>query len=482
MLGLPREATPTEIKQAFRKHSRNSHPDLNPELGANTRFLEIHQAYETLIDPVKRENYDRYLEEENDAPLNFEILYSRSAILPLDEPQLLYALINISPNTRLASKTDMPLNISLVLDRSTSMQGDRLQQVKAAAIKLLRGMQSDDILSIIIFSDRAEVLLSTHNQANRDQSEKLINSIKAGGGTEIYHGLLAGFDQIILFKQRTLNNQLILVTDGHTYGDEDACYGLADRCSAQGITLTGFGIGSDWADEFMDQLVERAGGYCHFVPNAADLPDLLVKENHRIRDLFAARGTLSLEAADGVKINSVFRLQPVMSELVRHEPILIGNIQKSGHIQLLIELALDHMDRMTDRAELASGSIGITKTFEQTEFCQMPIRISRLVGQPPAEESPPQEIVLALSRINLLSNAKKAWEEVASGDFENATIRLHRLATKLVSMGEKDLAGRTLREIDQITNSQSSSAAGKKTLKYATRGLLAPSLPNKKEK
>jgi molecular chaperone DnaJ len=61
ILGVPRNATEKEIKQAYRRLARKYHPDVNPgNKEAEEKFKEISEAYEVLSDKEKREKYDRY--------------------------------------------------------------------------------------------------------------------------------------------------------------------------------------------------------------------------------------------------------------------------------------------------------------------------------------------------------------------------------------------------------------------------------------
>ena len=60
VLGVDRNASQEEIKQAFRRLAREYHPDVNKTPGAEERFKEINEAYQILSDPAKRQQYDRF--------------------------------------------------------------------------------------------------------------------------------------------------------------------------------------------------------------------------------------------------------------------------------------------------------------------------------------------------------------------------------------------------------------------------------------
>ncbi|GAF94058.1 unnamed protein product, partial [marine sediment metagenome] len=61
ILGVKRDASQKEIRQAYRRLARRFHPDVNPgDKAAEARFKEINEAHEVLSDPEKRKKYDRY--------------------------------------------------------------------------------------------------------------------------------------------------------------------------------------------------------------------------------------------------------------------------------------------------------------------------------------------------------------------------------------------------------------------------------------
>jgi curved DNA-binding protein len=60
VLGVPTDATPEQVQQAYRRLARRYHPDVNKDPAAEERFKEVSEAYEVLSDPDTRRRYDRF--------------------------------------------------------------------------------------------------------------------------------------------------------------------------------------------------------------------------------------------------------------------------------------------------------------------------------------------------------------------------------------------------------------------------------------
>jgi Ca-activated chloride channel family protein len=82
-----------------------------------------------------------------------------------------------------------------VIDRSTSMEGEKMDVVKGAASQLVRALRPQDIFSVVAFSDRAEVIIPAAFQVDRAKLENRIQMIQNSGATEIYQGLEAGLQR-----------------------------------------------------------------------------------------------------------------------------------------------------------------------------------------------------------------------------------------------------------------------------------------------
>ncbi len=474
LLGIPQDATLEEIRWAYHEAARKLHPDVNKEASANELFLKVKQAYDTLIDASVRQTYDEKLKAETQVYLKSETLFSRPVIPILTEPQLIYALLNFSPSQSSGQRVSPIINLCLIIDRSTSMQGERMDTIKTAAIELIRQLQPKDLLSIVVFSDRADVLLTSSQRIDRSSIETQIRMLRAGGGTEIFQGLEAGYNEVRNNSSKTFINHIILLTDGRTYGDEEACLKLADAAAREGVHIHGLGIGTDWNDVFLDELAIRTGGSTNYIHRAEDIRKFLHEKFSSLSKIFAERVSMNLETGSSATLNAAFRLQPEPAVLPTQFPLRLGNIPLDAKLSILLEFIVDPLPEDTYRAKIASGELAFQPLSPGTISQKIGFNLTRLIGDSSPTDLPPQPIFHALSQITLFKMQDKARKEVQDGNIQEASLRLQRLATQLMSMGERELAQTALVEAERIHRTHTLSAEGEKKIKYGTRVFLLP--------
>jgi Ca-activated chloride channel family protein len=481
ILGVFRDASQEEIKRAYFEAAQRLHPDKNVAAGETELFLEIQKAYEVLSNPKRRNLYDATLppEIEVNSVLKHEISFSRPNLVRTSEPQLVYVLLEIGARTEKESLPTPPLNMCLVLDRSTSMQGDKMDMVKATAIQLLRSLRPEDVLSVITFSDYAEVIVPAGLNTDHKKQENRIQMIQASGATEIFNGLQAGLKEI----RRTLDlsrvNHIILLTDGQTYGDEQACLTLAEEAAAMNIGITGMGIGTDWNDIFLDALAAKTGGSSAYISKPKDIQRLLVDKFNALVSTYADDVLLEFKTSEHVKLNDVFRLQPEGGSVDLESPMHLGPILRDMPLQVLFEFLVSPSALTDDMVELLIGSLKASITAHPMPVAPIRINLNRMVQANPSMDPPSARILSALSRLTLYRMQERARSSADQGQYEAASRHLHNLATHLLSQGEHSLAKTALFEADNLERMHAWSASGAKDIKYNTRALL---LADKKEK
>lgn len=152
LLELPFDATQEEIRKAYFDLAKRYHPDINAADDNKDKFIQIQRAYEILSDSEKRNEYNLIFKDQKNKEANVQVnaYFSRSSIPLISEKQYFYLLLDIF-STEKIDDSDIPsVNLSIVIDRSTSMQGAILENLKIEIENLLRLLKADDVFSIAV--------------------------------------------------------------------------------------------------------------------------------------------------------------------------------------------------------------------------------------------------------------------------------------------------------------------------------------------
>jgi Ca-activated chloride channel family protein len=474
ILGVLRDATQEEIKHAYVEAAQRLHPDKNVMPGETEMFLDIQQAYEVLSNTKRREKYDATLpkEERPDTPVVHEVLYSRPNLVRIQEPQLIYVLLEVRAQKGNEQISAPPLNVCLVLDRSTSMKDAKLDLLKAAAIQFLRSMRPEDVFSVVSFSDNVEVVIPASFQVDRQRLEAQIRNIQSSGATELFKGLQAGMIEVQRGVGPGRVSQVILLTDGHTYGDEAACLELALKAGEQGIGISVMGIGTDWNDTFLDEVASRTGNTSRYIARPTDIQKFLNDKFHALTRVFAEEVKLEFAPVDGISLNYAFRLQPETGPLSLDEALRLGPVLRDTHLAVVFEFLVQPEAIKPDGVKFLDGKLKVSIATRSAPLAPMRIHFERSVSMDAGMEPPPLAILQALSRLTLYRMQERARSEVQAGEFDKATRSLKRLASHLLAQGQQSLAKTVLLEAENINHKQSFSQEGEKEIKYATRALI----------
>jgi Ca-activated chloride channel family protein len=479
LLGVSRDASQEEIKRAYYEAARKLHPDKNSAAGETELFLGVQQAYEVLSNPKRRTQYDATLPPEEKIPLpyNHRVVYSRPNLVHLDEPQMLYLILELDAPSEARQAPSPPLNVCLVLDRSTSMQGEKMDVVKATAIHVLRNLRPQDILSVVTFSDRAEVIIPASYHQDKSKSEARIQMIQPSGATEIYQGLEAGVKEVMRSLDARRVNHIILLTDGHTYGDEQQCLALASRLAEHGIGISGMGIGQEWNDIFLDVLATRTGGSSAYIARPQDIKKLLLEKFNALSQSYAEDVTLDLKYIEDVELTYAFRLQPDASPIALGEKALrLGPILQDTTSQIIFEYIIHPKAVKSDSLTVLDGVLKVAIASQVMPVPPLRLQLKRPVSALPEADPPPPKIVHALSRLMLYRMQERARKDLEKGNVDSATRQLQVLASNLLTQGERSLAQTILLEVEHLQRQNTLTIEGTKKMKYGTRSLLnAPS-------
>jgi len=469
ILGVDPQATTDTIRQAFAE-LRAGFPQEMRDAAVNPAYRRLLNAYEVLNNPERRATYDSLLVETALPALSIDSLSSRDQIGLTESVQRIYLLVDIrAPEQEV--KAVLPLNLCLVIDRSTSMQGTRLSCVKSAVELIADRLTAEDIISVVTFSDRAEVVLPAAHLDSKAHLAGQVRRIEASGGTEIYQGLSAAVKEMRKLPLKEYTNHLILLTDGHTYGDVDECLQLAQQVSRQGIGFSAFGIGSEWNDEFLDRLVASSGGQSGFIESPTQIVDFLQQRITGLGAIYAQNLRLLPDFPKSIRVQYGFKIVPFAQPLdLDNSTIQLGDLEGRSPLSFLLEVDIEQQPVETRINIPLLFTADIPSQGMQERTFRHHHRIYVLADA--AKVEPPPSLVKAVRMLNMYRMNEKVWEEVEAGRLDVAATRMRRLTTRLLEAGETQLAHEAQSEMGRLAQAGTMSLEGRKRLKYGTRALV----------
>ena len=198
-----------------------------------------------------------------------------------------------------------PVNVALVLDKSGSMNGEKMEQAKLAAIRAIDRLAPGDVVSVVVYDNGARVLLPATEITGDDTAiRRHIMSLRAGGGTALYAGVVEGAAQLREFLSDNRIHRIILLSDGQANQGPDTPAALGELGASlieEGISVTTIGLGLGYNEDLMVQLAMRSDGNHHFVEHPEMLAGLFDAEFGDVLSVVARDVRVVIECEDGIR-------------------------------------------------------------------------------------------------------------------------------------------------------------------------------------
>lgn len=407
--------------------------------------------------------------------LNIRCIMSKDTLPVTDGEQAVYALVDIKAGTSLGIGT-MPSNTALVLDRSGSMDGEKMDNLKEAVGYVVDRLGDDDLVSVTIFDDQVETLVPSQPAKNRDEIKAKLSQVITRGGTQISDGLAAGLAEAKKGFGQDRVSRVLLLTDGQTWDDEDACLRLADEAGKQGVAITSIGIGNEWNEKLLLQVAERSHGNSHWIQNPIAILDAFRQEVEGMQTVAATNLTITGRMSPGVRPVKVYTTAPMISD--------ISGRAVSGS---MVQADLGSLDGRKGQAVLIEARVPAHKAgayrIGQVEIgYDAPSRglsgrsikadLNILFTADAAGAAKVNaEVMNLVEKVTAFKLQTQALTEADAGNIVAATRKFQAAATVLLDLGEDELADVVEREIAALKKTGSFTAAGTKKLEYGTRKL-----------
>ncbi|HVZ71326.1 MAG TPA: VWA domain-containing protein, partial [Polyangia bacterium] len=170
------------------------------------------------------------------------------------------------------------LALALVVDKSGSMAGPKLDLTKEAARATADALPPADLIGVVTFDTRATPVVRLQRASGRARIAGDIARIRASGGTNILAGLREAFDE--LAPARARKKHIILLSDGAS--PAEGIPELVDDAAAQRITISTVGVGDGADNSLLKSIASRGGGRFYQTRDPASLPRIFTRETSEV--------------------------------------------------------------------------------------------------------------------------------------------------------------------------------------------------------
>ena len=357
----------------------------------------------------------------------------------------------------------IPANVAIVLDKSGSMRGEKIQYAREAAIMAIKRLDERDVVSVVSYDSRVQVVVPATQVRDQRAIYNAIRDVRADGNTALFAGVSKGANELRKFLSRNKVNRVILLSDGlANVGPQSASElgELGASLAKEGISVTTIGLGLGYNEDLMTRLAGFSDGNHAFVENAEDLASVFQYEFGDVLSVVAQGVNIEINCRNGVK--------PV--RLLGRESEIIGNRVTTRLNQLYSEqekfviLEVEVPEQQAEvELELVTVNVQYDNLFTQHQ--------EQLSGQSIARFSRSQQEVRAARDDKALEAAveqvaneysRDAIEARDTGDLERAKKILQDSASYLGSQAEslnsprlQEQEAEALQDADALESEQS---------------------------
>lgn len=212
-----------------------------------------------------------------------------------------------APTQTARARARAPMAVSLVIDTSGSMAGEKIQNARMAAASFIETLSDGDIVSIYGFSNGVvefapPTVLSRGSRGGLMQS---VQRITAAGGTNMWDGMQVGIERTGRAPATHTLRRVFLISDGHANigpSDPVSLGNLAAGATEHGTQITAIGVGYDYDQHTLGALAVRSSGRVHHLGRSHQMASILEQELNLLARSVALNAFVEVVPASGVTI------------------------------------------------------------------------------------------------------------------------------------------------------------------------------------
>ncbi|TWT46962.1 von Willebrand factor type A domain protein [Thalassoglobus neptunius] len=301
---------------------------------------------------------------------------SAYGVLKSETKQTTWLRVGLTGFEMESDKERAPVNVAIVLDKSGSMNGEKIERAKAAAQDAIDRLGRNDIVSVITYDTTVNVLVPATKLTDKESIKRAISKIRSNGGTALFAGVSKGAAEVRKFLSEERVNRIILLSDGLANegpSSPSELGSLGGSLKKEGISVSTLGLGLDYNEDLMAKLASRSGGNHFFIERATELADVFNQEFQDVTSVVAQNVRLKVTMPEGIRPvrvlgnESEISGQTIFVDLVqiyshqdKHIVIEVEVPQaESGTRQRLAKVSATYLNMQSHETDKLSGAVAV---------------------------------------------------------------------------------------------------------------------------
>ncbi|VAW65613.1 hypothetical protein MNBD_GAMMA08-1780 [hydrothermal vent metagenome] len=326
-----------------------------------------------------------------------------------------------------------PLNLSVVIDKSASMNSDgKIDYTKKATAFLVDHLTPQDHLSIVAYNESVDVVSPTNWVSSPGVLKHHISEIEAEGMTNVSGGLFEGYAQVKKNMNAKGVNRILLLSDGRANRGIIQTKGFvpyAKKYAQEGISISALGVGDDYNEELLVALADGSKGNYYYIKNPEDIPGIFSQELTRLVSVAAKNVWVNIELKPGVELLDSFG-QPYTQISENKYQFGLGDIHYGGRGILLLELSGTAAKAGEKKLAVVNVSYDDTNSKAKVEKV-MPVSVNFTRNVDLIKNAVNQQVEKYVLLARSIEQLEKVLETMDEGLYENAINSLNQTYSSL---------------------------------------------------
>lgn len=342
----------------------------------------------------------------------------------------------------------IPLNISLVIDVSGSMSESvgfnvvdhnndaagylnklavrnglgfngygktKLSQVKEAANRCIDLLENGDYVSIVTFNNSSSTIQESIKVEGRNKEliKQKINSMVAGGGTNLHAGWLAGGMEVAKKLSAKSINRILVLTDGEVspgYPGSSEISQAVEGLAQNGISTSTFGVGDHYNEDLLEKMATVSGANSYYIEDETKVISILKEEFACLSNVVANNVNLEFVSTNETSVTCLNELDYV------NKKFIIGNVVGGREVTVLLEFKYNNSSELGSLFNLGKINLSFTNSKGQQEVKTVELKYHTVSDEAFVSEKVEDEINIQSTILDIAKQQKLAKEEMKKGN------------------------------------------------------------------